>query len=188
MKIVAFNGSPRANGNTQALIEEVFKHLRAKGVECERIDIAKKPLRGCIGCNGCKKTGMCVLTDELNDWFKKAHEADAILLGSPTYFANVSAEAKAFIDRVGRLGRFESRFQRKPMAAVVAQRRAGALPTFDALNRMGQINQMIIVGSTYWNHGFGLDKEEVFNDKEGMANMENLAENLYWLMDKLQKD
>lgn len=188
MKVVAFNGSPRKDGNTQAMIEEAFKHLRAKGVECERIDIAKKALRGCLACNGCKKTGVCVIADELNDWFLKALEADAILIGSPVYFANVSAETKAFIDRIGKLSRVDNRFKRKPMAAIVAQRRGGALPTYDAINRFGQINQMIMVGSTYWNFGMGYEKGAVEEDQEAKANMENLAENLYWLMEKIEKD
>jgi multimeric flavodoxin WrbA len=186
MKVVAFNGSPRPNGNTQQMIEVVFETLRNEGVECERVDIARKPLRGCTGCFGCTKNGgSCVQKDDLNDWFDMACEADAILVGSPTYFANVSAEAKAFLDRVGFLGRVTGKLIRKPMAAVVAVRRGGAIPTYDAILRMAQINQMIMIGSTYWNFAFGLDKGESLNDEEGMKNMENLGENMAWLLKKL---
>lgn len=186
MKVVAFNGSPRPGGNTQQMIEQVFDVLRAKDIECERVDIARKPLRGCTACYGCTKNGgTCVLDDELNDWFVKATEADAILVGSPTYFANVTAETKAFIDRVGFLARVTGALIKKPMAAVVAVRRGGAVPTYDAINRMGQINQMLIVGSTYWNFAVGADKGACQEDQEGMKNMQNLGENLAWLLEKL---
>jgi len=186
MKVVAFNGSPRTGGNTQQLIEAVFDVLREQGIACERIDIARTPLRGCTACWACVKNGgRCVLDDELNEWFAKAAEADAVLIGSPTYFANVSAETKAFLDRMGLLGRATGALVRKPLVAVVAVRRGGALPVFDAINHMGQINQMIIVGSTYWNFAIGREKGEVQNDEEGMKNMRNLGENLAWLLGKI---
>lgn len=187
MKVVAFNGSPRADGNTQQMIEQVFEVLRDKGIECERVDIARNALRGCTACFGCTKNGgRCVQDDDLNDWFDKAAEADAILIGSPTYFANVSAETKAFLDRVGFLARVTGKFIRKPMAAVVAVRRGGAVPVFDAINHMGQINQMLIVGATYWNFALGGAKGDCLNDEEGMNNMKNLGENLAWLLEKLK--
>lgn len=185
MKVVAFNGSPRKNGNTELMIEEAFKHLRENGIECERIDIAQKALRGCTACNACKKTKLCIIQDDLNEWFEKAQEADAILIGSPVYFANVSAETKAFLDRIGRLSRIDYRFKRKPMAAIVAERRGGAVPTFDAINRVAQINQMIMVGSNYWNFSMGYEKGAAAEDQEALANMENLAENLLWIMQKI---
>ena len=187
MKVVAFNGSPRKGGNTEQMIEKVFEVLRAEGIECERIDIAHQPLRGCTACYACSKNGgRCVIEDDLNDWFAKAREADGILIGSPTYFANVSAETKALIDRMGFMARWTGAFVRKPLAAVVAVRRGGAVIAFDAINHMGQINQMIIVGSTYWNFAVGREKGDVLSDKEGMTNMQNLGENLAWLMKKLQ--
>jgi len=186
MKVVAFNGSPRPNGNTQQMIEKAFETLRDKGIECERVDIARNPLRGCTGCYGCTKNGgRCVQNDDLNDWFDMASQADAILIGSPTYFANVTAETKAFIDRVGFLARVTGALIRKPLAGIVAVRRGGAVPTVDAINHMGLINQMLIVGSTYWNFGVGLEKGDVQNDEEGMKNMQNLGENLAWLLEKL---
>ncbi|MCF7976240.1 MAG: flavodoxin family protein [Phycisphaerae bacterium] len=186
MKVVAFNGSPRPDGNTQQMIEKVFEVLRAKGIECERVDIARKPLRGCTACYGCTKNGgTCVLDDELNDWFDLASKADAVLIGSPTYFANVTAETKAFLDRVGFLARVTGALIRKPLAGIVAVRRGGAVPTVDAINHMGLINQMLIVGSTYWNFAVGMDKGDCLEDQEGMKNMENLGENLAWLLEKL---
>ena len=186
MKVVAFNGSPRKRGNTEQMIEKVFDVLREQGIDCERVDIARKPLRGCTACMGCiKNEDHCVVDDGFNDWLTKAKEADAVIIGSPTYFANVTAETKAFLDRLGFLGRVTGALIRKPLAAVVAVRRGGAVPTFDAINHMGQINQMLIVGSTYWNFGKGLKPGDVLEDQEGMENMQNLGENLAWLLGKL---
>jgi multimeric flavodoxin WrbA len=186
MKVVAFNGSPRQGGNTEQMIEKVFETLRDKRIDCERVNIAGKPLRGCTACYGCTKNGgTCVLDDELNDWFDMAAKADAILIGSPTYFANVSAETKAFLDRVGFLARVTGALVRKPLAGIVAVRRGGAVPTVDAINHMGLINQMLIVGSTYWNFAVGMEKGDCQEDQEGMKNMVNLGENLAWLLEKL---
>ncbi|MFC1764180.1 flavodoxin family protein [Planctomycetota bacterium] len=186
MKVVAFNGSPRKGGNTEQMIEKVFDVLRGQGIECERVDIAHQPLRGCMACFGCiHNKERCVQKDEFNDWFDKARVADAIIIGSPTYFANVSAETKALIDRMGFVGRVTGALIRKPLAAVVAVRRGGAVPTFDAINHMGQINQMLVVGSTYWNFAIGRERGDVQDDDEGMKNMQNLGENLAWLLEKL---
>lgn len=162
--------------------------MRNAHIECERIHIAANGLRGCTACLGCfNNGGTCVIEDDLNDWFAKAAAADAVIIGSPTYFANVSAETKALLDRFGLLGRATGAFVRKPFAAVVAVRRAGAVPTFDAINHMAQINQMLIVGSSYWNIGIGREPGEVESDGEGMENMANLGENLAWLLHKLGK-
>lgn len=186
MKVVAFNGSPRKDGNTQLLIEEVFKVLRKNDIECERVDIALTPLRGCIACMACaRNNGKCIQDDELNVWFKKAAEADAIIIGSPTYMAGVTAETKAFIDRIGVLGRFSGKLKRKPFAAVVAARRGGAVTAFDCINHMAQINSMYIVGSQYWNFGLGKEKGEIANDVEGISTMQELGENMAWILKKL---
>ena len=186
MNVVAFNGSPRRHGNTSRLIEAVFTPLREAGVECEQIHIASEGLRGCTACLSCfGNGGTCVLADDLNGWFAKAAAADALIIGSPTYFANVSAETKALLDRFGLLGRATGALVRKPFAAVVAVRRGGAVPAFDAINHMAQINQMLIVGSTYWNFGIGRQPGEVEGDEEGMGNMANLGETLAWLLAKL---
>jgi multimeric flavodoxin WrbA len=129
----------------------------------------------------------CVLTDDpMNEWIQKIKEADGVLFGSPTYFANVTAEMKALLDRVGMVGIVNGRiFARKPGAAVIAVRRGGAVPAFDAINHMMQINRMLIVGSTYWNFGFGLKPGEVNEDEEGVNNMRDLGEGMAWLIQKL---
>ena len=103
------------------MIGKVFAVLEAQGITCERVDIAHQPLRGCTACYGCVKNKEgCVLPDDFNEWFHKAKAADAILIGSPTYFANVSAETKAFLDRLGLVARVTGALRRKPLGAIVA--------------------------------------------------------------------
>jgi multimeric flavodoxin WrbA len=108
--------------------------------------------------------------------------ADALILGSPTYFTDVTAELKALLDRSGLVALANGRlFRGKIGAAVVAVRRGGATHVFDTINHMFMMSQMIVPGSTYWNMGLGLDKGEVQADAEGLNNMLNLGETIAWL-------
>lgn len=186
MKVVAFNGSPRKGGNTERLILEVFKPLEAAGIETELVQVGGTVLRGCIACQKCRerKDGACAIkNDELNEYVEKMRQADGILLGSPTYFADVSAEMKALIDRAGYVTLANGgQLRRKVGAGVVAVRRGGATHVFDTMNHFFQISQMIIPGSTYWNMGYGLNPGEVSGDDEGLRNMRNIGETMAWLM------
>ncbi|MFP4054728.1 MAG: flavodoxin family protein [Phycisphaerae bacterium] len=189
MEVVAFNGSPRKGGNTSQLIDVVLEELTTAGVQTQRVDICQGRPRGCIGCWKCAENQdeKCVLTDDpVNEWIQLAKNADGLLFGSPTYFANVSAEMKALLDRMGVVSKVNGDLlARKPVAAVAAVRRGGAVPTFDAMNHMFQINRMIVVGSTYWNFGVGREIGEVQNDEEGIANMRDLGQSMAWLLEKL---
>jgi len=190
MKVVAFNGSPRRNGNTAMLINRVFDELNNAGIETECFQLGGKDIRGCLGCMKCfeARDNTCVARkdDILNEYFQKMIEADGIIIGSPTYFSNVSAEVKALIDRAGLVAIANGySLKRKVGAAVVAVRRAGAANVFDAINKFFLINQVIVPGSVYWNMGFGLNKEEVKDDAEGMNTMKVLGENMAWLLKKL---
>jgi multimeric flavodoxin WrbA len=189
MKVVAINGSPRPKGNTYTLLEMVLTELQAEGIETELIQVGGKPVRGCMACYKCAelKNRRCSMDkDIINECIEKMDEADGILLGSPTYFANVSSEMKALIDRAGIVAKVnEEMFRRKVCAGVVAARRAGALPTFDALNHFFTIGQMIVVGSSYWNNGFGLEPGAVKEDEEGVTVMKTLGRNMAWLLSKL---
>jgi multimeric flavodoxin WrbA len=114
-------------------------------------------------------------------------EADGIILGSPTYFSMMTPDMKALIDRTGYVARANKQmFKRKVGAAVVAVRRAGGMPTFDAINHFFLINQMIVPGSSYWNIGIGNKKGEVETDEEGMKTMDDLGRNMAWLIKKLR--
>ena len=189
MKVVAFNGSPRKNGNTSLLVERVFEELRKEGIETESIHFGGRPLRGCTACLKCRdnKDKQCVLPDDgLNGYIAKMEEAEGILLASPVYFSNVTAEMKALIDRAGYVAKANGGLlRRKVGAAVVAVRRAGATIVYSDLNFFFGINEMIIPGSSYWNLGLGRLPGEVLEDEEGLKTMEDLGKNMAWLMKKL---
>lgn len=189
MKVVAFNGSARKGGNTAEMIQIVFKELEAEGIETELIHIGGKPARGCIACYKCfkNKDHRCAVdNDAMNDYIAAMDEADGIILGSPTYFANVSTEMKALIDRAGMVNRAnDDMLARKVGASVVARRRGGAMQVFNALNTFFFIGQLIVPGSRYWNFASGLEKGDVLQDAEGVETMEYLGKNMAWLMKKL---
>jgi len=188
MKVVAFNGSARKNGNTAILINHVLRELEQEGIETELMQLAGEKIRGCIACMKCweNKDQRCSVTnDVLNACIEKMIAADGIILGSPTYFANVSTEMKALIDRAGMTSIANDRmFKRKVGAAVVAARRGGAIHVFNSINHFFFIGQMIVPGSIYWNMGFGLDKGEVEKDDEGVSTMQELGKNMAWLLKK----
>lgn len=189
MKVVAFNGSARKDGNTAILIQEVFSVLEKAGIETEMVQLAGKKIHGCIACYKCfkmKNRQCAVKNDAANPLIKKMLAADGIILASPTYFSDVSTETKALIDRAGFVAKAnEGMFKRKVGAAVVAVRRGGAIHAFDSMNHFFLISEMIVPGSCYWNMGIGLAKGDVKNDDEGMRTMRVLGENMAWLLKKL---
>ena len=190
MKVIAFNGSGRKDGNTAILLNVVLGVLSTEGIETELIQLAGKAPQGCIACYKCseKKDRKCaVTTDRLNEYLGKMVEADGILLGSPVYFADATAGIKALIERCGMVSAANGGlFKRKVGAAVAAVRRAGAIRTFDTLNHLFQHGQMIIVGSSYWNVGIGRDPGAVKEDAEAIRTMETLGKNMAWLLKRIQ--
>jgi len=190
MKVVAFNGSARKDGNTAILIEKIFDQLKAEGIECEMVQLAGSKIQGCIACYKCfeRKDKKCAVTaDHANDYIAKCLEADGIILGSPTYFANVSAGMKALMERVGMVGRAnEFMLKRKVGAAAIAVRRAGATSVLGAINAFFLAEQMIVPGSSYWNLGVGRDIGQVHGDEEGMKTMADLGANMAWLLKKIK--
>jgi multimeric flavodoxin WrbA len=189
MKVIAFNGSPRKEGNTAALIKYVLKELEKEGIETEIIQIGGKSIHGCIACGKCSenKDKKCVIEkDIVNECIGKMLEADGIILASPTYFADLTPELKALIDRAGFVAKAnDSMFRRKVGAAVVAVRRAGSIHVFDSINHFFTISQMIIPGSSYWNIGIGRAEGDVEKDEEGIQTMQTLGQNMAWLLKKL---
>ena len=189
MKVVAFNGSVRKEGNTALLLATALAEIAAEGIETELFQLAGKPLQGCIACYQCfkNKDRRCAVTkDVANECIAKMEEADGILLGSPTYFADVSAGMKALIERAGMVGRANPELlRRKVGAGVVAVRRAGAFHAFSSLNAFFLIGEMIVPGSSYWNIGRGREPGEVAGDEEGMKTMRDLGRNVAWLLKKL---
>jgi multimeric flavodoxin WrbA len=189
LKVVAFNGSPRKEGNTAALIKHVLIELEKEGIETELVPVGGKSIHGCTACTKCfeNRDRKCVIDkDIVNECIEKMLEADGIILGSPTYFADLTPELKALIDRAGFVAKANSEmFRYKVGAAVVAVRRAGSIHVFDSINHFFTISQMIIPGSSYWNMGMGLAEGDVEKDEEGIRTMQILGINMAWLLKKL---
>ncbi|HSV27791.1 MAG TPA: flavodoxin family protein [Sedimentisphaerales bacterium] len=191
MKAIAFNGSARKDGNTATLIRTVLGELEKEGIEGEMIQLAGTHVHGCIACGQCakRKDRLCaVTTDAMNEYIAKMDAADAVIIGSPVYFGNVTTETKALIDRSGYVARANDfMFKRKIGAGVIAVRRGGETSAFDAINRYFFLEQMIVPGSSYWNFAFGRLPGEVERDIEGMETMHVLGQNIAWLLKKLHK-
>jgi multimeric flavodoxin WrbA len=189
MKVVAFNGSARRDGNTAILVKTVFEELEREGIETELVQLARRDIRGCIACYKCADNldqRCAVKHDIANECIEKMIEAQGIILASPTYFADVTAEMKALIDRSGMVAKTNGDLlRRKVGAAVVAVRRGGAIHSFDTMNHFFFINQMIVPGSSYWNVGIGRQPGEVSADEEGLATMKTLGQNMAWLLKKI---
>ncbi|MCB2187561.1 MAG: flavodoxin family protein [Deltaproteobacteria bacterium] len=185
MKALAINGSPRPGGNTEILLQRVLATLETAGWDTEYLRIGGKPLRGCLACMKCVENhdGRCAIEkDALNDYLPKLFAADAILLGSPTYFTDVSSEMKALIDRAGFVALANGgALAGKIGAAVVAVRRAGATHVFDSINHLFLMSSMIVPGSLYWNLGVGLEPGDVRADEEALRNMDHLGQTIAWL-------
>jgi multimeric flavodoxin WrbA len=190
MKVVAFNGSPRTNGNTAILLNTALDELAKEGVETELVSLAGKTIPGCRACFKCFENadGHCAVTnDRVNDYIDKMRAADGIFLGSPTYFSDVTAGMKALIERAGMTTRANPEIlRRKVGAGVVAVRRAGAMHAFTSLNFFFLIAEMIVVGSSYWNVGIGREPGEVEKDAEGIETMKTLGRNMAWLLKRIQ--
>jgi multimeric flavodoxin WrbA len=190
MKVVAFNGSARRGGNTAILLNYVLSELRSEGIETELVELGGVTMHGCRACRNCsvRKDRRCSQENDFgNACIEKMDAADGILLGSPTYVTDVSAEMKALIDRACMVsGANGGMFRRKVGAGVVAVRRAGALHAFDTLNHLFLISEMIVPGSCYWNIGIGREIGEVEKDEEGIRTMRVLGRNMAWLLKKLQ--
>lgn len=191
MKVVAFNGSPRREGNTAILIAEVFKILESHGIETEMIQLGNKTVHGCTACMKCREIqdNKChIKNDHLSFCIEKMNEADGIIIGSPVYFADVTPEVKALIDVAGYVTRSNNfTLRRKVGAAVIAVRRGGALHAFETINNFFLINQMVVPGSSYWNFAIGRNAGDVLNDSEGIQTMQTLGENMAWLLQQLKK-
>jgi multimeric flavodoxin WrbA len=189
MKAIAFNGSPRKGGNTEILLRAVLAPIAHAGFSTDLIQVGGQVVRGCLACYQCreKQNLRCSNNqDPVNFWIEQMLGADAIILGSPTYFSGMTPELKALLDRAGFVARVNGfAFAKKIGAAVVAQRRGGAVNVMDSINHAFLISKMIVPGSTYWNFGVGLNPGDVQQDEEALQNMRDLGETIAWLMQKL---
>jgi len=189
MKVVAFNGSARKNGNTDILVNYVFRELEKEGIETELFQFAGKEIRGCIACYKCweKKNQRCAVEkDIINDCIEMMLQAQGIILASPTYFSDVSSEMKALIDRAGMVSKAnDNMLKRKVGASISVHRRGGAIHAFDTMNHFFLSGEMIVPGSSYWNIAVGREIGEVEKDEEGVQTMKQLGQNMAWVLKKL---
>ena len=192
MKVIAFNGSPRANGNTFSLLNIVLEQLTKENIQTELIQLGPKPIQSCIACNKCgeNQNRRCAIdNDSVNGWIEKMIDADGIILGSPTYCCNMTANLRALIDRAGYVAKSNGNdmFKYKVAAAVAAVRRAGAVHVISSINYFFMIHHMIIPGSSYWNFGIGMKPGDVYHDEEGIETMVDLGTNFAWLLKKIKQ-
>lgn len=190
MKVMGINGSARKDGNTSVLIKRVFEELEAEGIETKLVNLGPKSVNGCVACMKCfeNQDGHCVQkNDDINDWLDEMRACDGIILGTPVYFADISGQIKCFMDRTGMVNRANGNmFRRKVGAGVAAARRAGTVSAIHSLNTYFTIAEMIIVGSTYWNMGYGLVQGDALKDEEGLQTMANLGKNMAWLIKTIE--
>ena len=184
MKVLAINGSPRKEGNTAGMLNTVLEVCAKAGHETELYAAGGRPVHGCRACNGCgSHIGRCAIDDWVNEVYKKMKAADAIVIGSPTYFSDLTPETKAIIDRCGYVSRRDGNaFSRKIGAGVSAVRRAGGIHTLDSIQHMFLICDMIVPGSSYWNMSLSRDIGDYGKDDEGIKTMRRLGENIVWLL------
>ncbi len=180
MKVILVNGSSRKEGCTNAALLEVERSLKEEGIETEQFFIGNQPLADCIACGKCRKDGRCTFEDVVNEFVEKSKTADGFVFGSPVYYAHPSGRLLSFMDRAFYSG--GSVFAFKPAAAVLSARRAGTTASFDVINKYFTIASMPVVSSTYWNHVYGKEPEQVQEDKEGLMTMYNIGKNMAWML------
>ncbi len=185
MKVLLINGSPNEHGCTYTALSEVAGALRDCGAETEILWLGNGPVRDCVACHACHKTGKCVFDDVVNEIIAKAADCSGFVFGTPVYYAHPNGRVLSILDRVFFAG--GRNFAHKPGAAVCSARRGGTTASFDAMNKYFTISQMPVASSTYWNMVHGNSPEEVRQDAEGLQTMRNLGRNLYWLMDCIER-
>lgn len=191
MKVVAINGSPKAEGNTYIALKTVMEQLEKEGIDTEIIHIGNKNIRGCLACGGCAKNQneKCVIDDYVNEAIQKMKVADGIIIGSPVYYASMAGTMKSFLDRAFYVaGANGGLFRHKVGASVVAVRRSGEVATFDHLNHYFTITEMFLASSNYWNVIHGQKPGEALQDEEGLQTMRVLGKNIAFLIRSLTKN
>lgn len=183
-KILLINGSPNEFGCTYTALTEVSDALKKHGLESEIVYFGKKPMQGCIACMYCRAHGRCVFKDQVNEYGQRLDEFDAIVAGSPVYFAGPTGQICSFLDRF--FFAYSGKFKGKLGASVVSCRRGGATASFDRLNKYFTIANMPVVASQYWNMVHGFTPEDVKKDLEGLQTMRTLGENMAWLLESMK--
>ena len=184
MKVLMINGSPHATGCTFTALSEMRKVFAEEGIETEIVQVGNKPVRGCVACGACSKTGKCAFDDVVNELAQKFFECDGLVVGSPVYYASANATLVATLDRLFMSAKFDKTM--KVGAAVCSARRGGLTATFDELNKYFFISGMPVAAGQYWNCVYGQKPGEVLQDEEGMQSLRTLAHNMAFLMKAIE--
>jgi multimeric flavodoxin WrbA len=186
MKVLLLNGSPRRNGNTFEALSVIEKVLCEEGIDTEIAQVGSKSIRGCMACGKCGQTKnlKCALKDDgTNDLIVKMKEADGIVIGTPTHYANMSATLRSFLDRVFYVSQSNGNlFRYKVGAGIAVSRRGGEVQAFNQINNYLMYAEMMIASSSYWSVIHGLEKGEVYKDIEGIHTLEVLARNVAYML------
>lgn len=180
MKVIMISGSPHKEGSSRLALREMEKVFAAEGIESELIEVGAGPVSGCTACGACKKTGVCVIGDGVNEAIEKLAAADALVVATPVHYASPAGALLAFLDRMFYAG--GSKFAHKPAAAFASARRAGTTASLDVINKYFTISQMPVVSSTYWSQIYGGAPGDASHDAEGLQTARNLARNMAWLL------
>ena len=180
MKVLIINGSPRVEGNSNKLVNEMTKVFDDENIEYEVYQVGSNAIRGCMACGYCHSHDGCVFKDDVNMLSKEFEESDGLILVSPVYYASANGSLISLLDRLFQSSNFDKRF--KVGAAFAIARRAGTTATFDELNKYFTISQMPVVSGRYWNNGFGGGKGQIQEDLEGLQNARITARNMVFLM------
>ncbi|MEN6343421.1 MAG: flavodoxin family protein [Methanospirillum sp.] len=190
--VIAFNGSPHREGNTYRLLRHTLDEIERAGIETELVQIGGERVHPCTVCGRCleRLDRQCALNDDMvNECIVKMIEADAIVIGTPTYFAGVTPEIKAFMDRAFFIAKMNGDiFRQKLGAGIAVDRRSGAVCAVDTITHYFTISGMFSAGSIYWNNGKGFMPGDVESDKEGLATMKHLGENIAWFIRMMRRD
>lgn len=187
MKALFINGSPHVNGCTKRGLIEVEKVLKEKGFDTEWLEVGTKDIRGCIGCYYCREHGKCVFNDIVNESVAKLAEADAVIVGTPVYYAGPNGQLHSFLDRLFFSSWTSVNKTMKVGATVVSSRRAGSTSAFDDINKYFTISSMPLAPSTYWNEVHGYTQEDVERDLEGLQTMRNLGTNIAFMVKAIKE-
>lgn len=180
MKVLLINGSPHEHGCTYTALCEASDTFLKNNIETEILSLGKTPIPGCIACGTCRNTGRCFVDDKVNEVIARLDSIDALIVGSPVYYAGISGQITSFLDRLFYAG--GGKMAGKPAAAIVSCRRGGASAAFEIINKYFMMTNMPVVTSQYWNQVHGNTPDEVRKDLEGLQTVRTLAENMTWLL------
>ena len=180
MQVLMLNGSPHPKGNTAIALAEMERIFAGEGIGTETVQVGGKPIRGCISCYSCGKTGKCAIDDLVNETAPKFAACDGLVIASPVYYGSANGTLISFVDRLFYSTGFDKTM--KVGAAVVVARRGGLSATFDELNKYFTISGMPVASGQYWNSVHGRLPGEAEQDAEGLQGMRTLARNMAFLM------